>query len=186
MPSPSQQGPLYFEGVEVGQCWVSPGRTITETDIVNFAGMTGDYNPLHTDHEYCRGTPYGKPIAHGMLGMSLVAGLGGHSPWMQTAAFTRIVHWNFTRPLFVGDTVRVETEVTGKQSDAKRRGVITWRRRLLNQHDEVVQEGTTETLVLVDPTGPLATRTKPAAPFAEVEQPPPAQQAAANGTRSNN
>lgn len=174
-------GPLFFEGVEVGQCWTSSGRTITETDIVNFAGMTGDYNPLHVDHEHCRATPYGKPIAHGMLGMSLVAGLGSHAPWMQTAAFVRIVEWHFSHPLFVGDTVHVETECISKQTDAKRRGLITWRRRLVNQHGEAVQEGITDTLVLVDPNGPLARHRPPSAAFGNAAAEPPAQSACGNG-----
>lgn len=174
-------GPLFFEGVEVGQCWISSGRTITETDIVNFAGLTGDYNPLHVDHEHCRATPYGKPIAHGMLGMSLVAGLGSHAPWMQTAAFVRILDWQFSRPLFVGDTVHVETECMCKQTDAKRRGLITWRRRLVNQHGESVQEGSTETLVLVDPNGPLA-RHKPAQEaYVDPAIETPGQNSCANG-----
>ncbi len=154
-------GPLFFEGVEVGQCWISSGPDDYETDIVNFAGLTGDYNPLHVDHEHCRATPYGKPIAHGMLGMSLVAGLGSNAPWMQTAAFVRILDWQFFASAFRrrhgprGDRVHVQAD------DAKRRGMITWRRRLVNQHGESVQEGSTETLVLVDPNGPLA-RHKPA------------------------
>lgn len=141
----------YFDGVEVGQRFVSSGRTITETDIVNFAGVTGDYDPLHVDHEYCRHTPYGQPIAHGMFGMSLVAGLGSHAPCMNTAAFVQVVEWVFSHPIFVGDTLHVDTEVMRKEPSGSRRGLITWKRRLINQHGEIVQEGTTKTLVLVNP-----------------------------------
>jgi 3-hydroxybutyryl-CoA dehydratase len=147
---------LYFDEVQVGDRWISQGRTITETDVVNFAGLTGDYNPLHVDHEYARRTPFGRPIVHGMLGMSLVAGLGSHSPNMQTAAFVRVVEWRFVKPLFIGDTVHVETEVVGRQENARRRGLITWVRRLINQHGDVVQEGTTETLVQVKPSRSVA------------------------------
>lgn len=143
----ARQEALSFDDVQVGDRWISQGRTITETDVVNFSGLTGDYNPLHVDHEYARGTPFGKPIAHGLLGMSLVAGLGSHSPAMRTAAFVRIIEWRFLKPLFIGDTVHVETEVVAMQANARRRGLITWVRRLVNQDGDIVQEGTTETLV---------------------------------------
>lgn len=141
--------PICFEDVNVGDVWHSPTRTVTETDVVNFAGMTGDYNPLHVDHEFARSTPFGKPIAHGLLGLSLVAGLGSFSPWIQTAAFLRIVEWKFARPLYIGDTVRVRTEVLGKQPKGRRHGLVTWQRELINQMGEVVQAGTFETLVKV-------------------------------------
>jgi len=140
--------PLYFDEVDVGDAWSSPGRTITETDVVNFAGMTGDYNPLHVDHEFARSTPFGRPIAHGLLGMAFAAGLGSSSPSMQTAAFVRIVDWKFLKPLFIGDTIRVETEIVAMEPHGRKRGLITWRRRIVNQHGDVLQEGTAETLVL--------------------------------------
>ena len=81
--------PLYFENIAVGETWTSLGRTITEADVVNFAGMTGDYDPLHVDHEFARQTPFGKPIAHGLLGLSLVAGLSSHFPCVKTIAFMK-------------------------------------------------------------------------------------------------
>ena len=139
--------PLHFEDIEVGGQWRSPGRTVTEADIVNFAGMTGDYNSLHVDHEFARGTFFGKPIAHGLLGLAWVAGLGSNSPLMLTDAFVRIIEWQFLKPLFAGDTVHVETEVMAVSPSGRRRGLVTWRRRLVNQAGDVVQEGTFETLV---------------------------------------
>lgn len=141
------QPPLSFDDVKPGDIFHSPTRTITETDVVMFAGMTGDMNPLHVDHEYARGTPFGKPIAHGLLGLSLVAGLGSFSPWMQTAAFVGIAEWKFLKPLYIGDTVRVRTELLTKTAKGRRHGQCQWRRTLLNQTGEVVQEGTFETLV---------------------------------------
>jgi acyl dehydratase len=143
-----QSEALYFDDVQIGDTWQSPARTVTETDIVNFAGMTGDYNPLHMDHEFAKNTLFGKPIAHGLLGLSFVAGLGSYSPWMRTAAFLRICDWKFVKPIFVGDTVHVRTEIVAKESRGRgRRGMVTWKRQLVNQHGVVVQEGTTETLV---------------------------------------
>jgi acyl dehydratase len=139
--------PLCFDDVKPGDVFHSPTRTITETDVVMFAGMTGDINPLHVDHEYARNSPFGKPIAHGLLGLSFVAGLGCFSPWMQTAAFMGISDWKFRKPLFVGDTVHVRTEVLAMTAKGRRHGQITWQRSLLNQAGEIVQEGTFETLV---------------------------------------
>jgi acyl dehydratase len=139
---------LYFNDVAIGEAWVSPARTVTETDIVNFAGMTGDYNPLHVDHEFAKSTLFGKPIAHGLLGLSFVAGLGSFSPWMRTAAFVRICDWKFLKPIFAGETVHVRTEIVSKTVRGRgRRGLITWKRQLVNQQGVVVQEGLTETLV---------------------------------------
>ena len=167
----SAHEPLYFDDVQVGDSWVSLGRTITESDLVNFAGMTGDYDPLHVDHEFARQTPFGRRIAHGLLGLSLVAGLGSHSPWMQTAAFVRIVEWKFLKPMYIGDTVRVETEIVEKQrTKARRRGTIVWRRSLLNQAGEVVQTGTTETLVQV--RAAVAPAPRAATPLLNVGLPP--------------
>lgn len=140
--------PLYFDEVEVGDVWESPARTVTETDVVSFAGLTGDYNPLHVDHEFAKSTPFGRPIAHGLLGLSLMAGLARLSPWMRTAAFLRIVEWQFKKPIYFGDTIHIRTEVINKEVQGRgRRGAITWKRQVINQAGDVVQEGTTETLV---------------------------------------
>src|SRR4051812_44007788 len=67
---------LFFDDVEVGQEWESPGRTVTETDIVNFAGLSGDFNPIHTDHEFARSTPFRRPVAHGILIWAISSGMG--------------------------------------------------------------------------------------------------------------
>jgi 3-hydroxybutyryl-CoA dehydratase len=141
-------GPLYYDDVSVGDTWDSAGRTVTEADIVNFASMTGDFNPLHVDHEFAKNTLFGRPIAHGLLGLSWMAGLGSYSPWMRTAAFVRIVEWKFLKPIFIGDTIRVHTEVMAKSTRGRgRRGLVTWKRQVMNQENVVVQEGLTETLV---------------------------------------
>ena len=146
---PGMSEPLYYEDLSEGDCWRSLGRTITEADVVNFAGITGDFDPLHMDHEFARQTPFGKPIAHGLLGLSLVAGLSSHFPCVKTLAFTKIENWEFHKPLYIGDTVYAETEVTDKQTKGRRTGYVTWHRRLVNQNGEVVQSGVLETLVYV-------------------------------------
>jgi acyl dehydratase len=138
---------LYFEELSLGQGWRSPARTVTETDVVNFAGMTGDYNPLHVDHEFAGRGPFGRPVAHGLLGLAWVAGLGSTAPRPMTLAFVGISDWKFLKPVFVGDTLHVLTEVVSLDSEGRRTGAVKWRRRLVNQEGEVVQEGYFETLV---------------------------------------
>lgn len=138
---------LYFDDLEVGDKWTSQGRTITETDVVNFAGLTGDYDPLHVNREHAANTPFGKPIAHGLLGLSFVAGLGSHSPSVATLAFVSIQNWEFRRPAHIGDTVHVRTEVLEKKPNGRRCGSVTWKRELINNEGLVVQKGVFETLV---------------------------------------
>jgi acyl dehydratase len=139
--------PLTYRDIEVGDRFVTHARTVTEADIVNFACLTGDCDPLHVDHEHARSSLFGKPIAHGLLGLSWMAGLSIHNPWMRTVAFVSISEWKFLKPIFIGDTVHVVTEVTAKQQRGRKRGQVTWRRQLVNQRGEVTQEGILDTLV---------------------------------------
>jgi acyl dehydratase len=138
---------LHFEDLHVGDRWLSRARTITETDIVSFAALTGDFDPLHVDHEYARRSPFGRPIAHGLLGLSFLAGLSSNAPAVRTSALLLIRDWEFLQPAFVGDTVHVVTEVTGLQLTSRRHGRVTWVRQLVNQKGDVVQKGVLETLV---------------------------------------
>jgi acyl dehydratase len=109
--------------------------------------LTGDYDPLHVDHEFAKGTPFGRPIAHGMLGLSLLTGLGSHCPAVNTLAFVAIRDWRFLLPVFVGDTVHIVNEVIEKNLSGRRAGQVIWKRQLINQKGDVVQSGTLETLV---------------------------------------
>jgi acyl dehydratase len=139
---------LYFDDVKVGQEWESPGRTVTQADVVHFAGLSGDFNPIHMDHEFARQTPFHQPIAHGLLILSMASGLGAFAPPMRTQAFHSIREWHFHEPVFIGDTIRVRTRVLEKEARSRgRRGLITWQRQLVNQDGKVVQEGVTLTLV---------------------------------------
>jgi acyl dehydratase len=139
---------LYFDDVAVGQEWESVGRTVTQTDIVNFAGLSGDFNPIHMDHEFARTTPFHQPLAHGLLVLSLGSGLGLFCPPMRTLAFLGIREWQFKGPIFIGDTIRLRTRLLEKEVRARgRRGVITWQRQIINQQGKVAQEGITLTLV---------------------------------------
>ena len=144
--------PLYFDDILVDSVWVSPRRTITEADVIQFATMTGDFNPLHVDYDFASKSHYRQPIAHGLLGLSWVAGLGSHFPLVNTLAFTAVRNWEFSRPLFFGDTVFVETKCLEKASAGRRAGKVVWQRKLLNQTNQIVQQGVFETLGSVKPT----------------------------------
>jgi len=139
---------LYFDDVEVGEEWESPGRTITQADVVNFAGLSGDFNPIHMDHEFAKSTPFRQPIAHGLLVLSIASGLGLNSPPMRTLAIMQLREWHFRGTVFIGDTIRVRTKVIEKEERARgRRGVIHWQKKVVNQDGKVVQEGVSLTLV---------------------------------------
>ncbi|HWY88332.1 MAG TPA: MaoC/PaaZ C-terminal domain-containing protein [Gemmataceae bacterium] len=139
---------LFFDDVEIGQEWDSLGRTVTETDIVTYAGLSGDFNPIHMDHEYARTTAYRKPIAHGLLIWAISSGLGMMAPPMRTMAFVGIRDWQFKLPVYVGDTIRIKTKVMDIEERSRgRRAIITWLRTITNQSRKIVQEGITLTLV---------------------------------------
>jgi acyl dehydratase len=149
---------LYYDDVEVGQHWESLGRTITEADIVNFAGLSGDFNPIHIDHEFAASTPFRRPIAHGLLVFSMGSGLGLFAPPMRTLAILEIREWRFHEPVYIGDTLRVRSEILHKEPRGRgRRGVITWKRQLLKQDKKLAQEGIT--LTLVEGRGPASSPT---------------------------
>lgn len=135
---------LTFDEFRVGDKWTSPGRKVSEQDVLQFAHLTGDFDPLHVAGET---SPYGQPIAHGLLGLSLVAGLGGDYPQAATTALISVRDWQFVGPIYFGDIVHTETVVAAKRRDERHQGLITWKRRLLNQRGEVLQEGVFETLV---------------------------------------
>jgi len=139
---------LSFDDLVAGDEWVSPRRTITETDVVSFAGLSGDFNPLHIDHSSQAGNPFGRPVAHGLLGLAIATGLASQAPRVDTLAFLGILEWKFHRPILFGDTIHVVSTILARESVAGgRRGIVTWLRRILNQDGHFVQEGRTQTLV---------------------------------------
>ena len=143
----SMSEPLYFDDLQIGQTWVSPARTVTETDVVNFANITGDTDPLHVNHPHAAATHFRQPVAHGLLGVSWVAGLAIKNPAMRTAAFTSIREWKFMEPIYFGDTVHVQTTVAELLPAGKKNGRVIWEKKLINQDGKVVQQGIFETLV---------------------------------------
>jgi acyl dehydratase len=133
----------YFEEFEVGQEYKTNARTITETDIVNFAGLSGDFNFIHTDAETAKATPFGRRVAHGMLVASIATGLAVQQGFIDgtTLAFRELT-WKFTRPVFIGDTVRVEVKVIEtKPMGRLGGGLVGFEVRVVNQQAEVVHKG---------------------------------------------
>ena len=139
----------YFEEFDVGYAVETAARTITETDVMLFAGLSGDYNQLHTDAEFMKGTLYGERIAHGLLGLSIASGLASRLGFAEgtAEAFTGL-EWKFRGPIKMGDTIRVRLEVRRKKEMARLGGgFVVFDVAVLNQRDETVQKGTWTLLV---------------------------------------
>ena len=144
---------LGFDELAVGQEWESSGRTVTESDIVAFAGFSGDYNPIHMDHEYAKTTPFRRPIAHGFGVFSLASGLGVQTPPTRVIALLGVRDWSFRLPVYAGDTVRVRSRVAELTARGRgKRGEVVWYRAIINQDGKVVQDGHIMTLVEVRQT----------------------------------
>ena len=144
MPVPVRR---YFEEIEVGEEYESPGRTVTETDIVLFAGLSGDYNIIHTDAEFMKTSMFGERIAHGLLGLAIQSGLLTRAMLPYATVAFGALRWKFKAPIKIGDTIRVRARVTSKKETRPDRGVVVLDRTVLNQRGEVVQEGETELIV---------------------------------------
>jgi len=141
---------MYLEDFAVGQETRTPSRTVTEADVMAFAGLSGDYNPVHTDAEFAAATAFRQRIAHGALGLAIVTGLGSRTGMLEgtAIAFLGIEDWKFAKPVFFGDTVHVRMSVTAVRPSSKPgSGVLTRRMELVNQRGEVVQSGRFVTLV---------------------------------------
>lgn len=133
----------YFEQFEIGQQLVTAARTITESDIVNFAGMTGDYNQIHTDAEFAANDTFGQRVAHGMLVQSIATGLAVQSGIIEgTVLAFREQSAKFSLPVFIGDTVHVQLKITEiKALPRLGGGNINMKYAVYNQHGKVVQRG---------------------------------------------
>lgn len=144
----------YFEEFEAGQEITSSGRTVTETDIVAFAGLSGDYNQIHTDLEYSKNTQYGKRVAHGLLGLSIASGLAVQTGILEGTVlfFREINEWRFLKPIFIGDTIHVDLEVM--ETKPLRRiggGMVVIKLEVLNQEGETLMRGLWNVLVASKP-----------------------------------
>lgn len=141
----------FFEDWVVGETLETPGRTVTETDVVMFAGMTGDYNELHTNDVLMKESEFGQRIAHGLLLLSISHGLLFRTGFLENTilAFLGISSWTFHHPVFIGDTVRVRFRVENKRRSKSKpdRGIVDLALEMLNQRGIVVQSGMKTLLV---------------------------------------
>ncbi len=134
---------MYFEEFTEATQVVSMGRTITEADIVNFAGVSGDFTTIHTDAEFAKTTPFGERISHGLLVLSVATGLAAQLGFIEGTVIAFIgLEWKFKGVVKIGDTVHLVAKV--KQTKAMRAmggGFVIFDVRVLNQRNEVVQQG---------------------------------------------
>jgi 3-hydroxybutyryl-CoA dehydratase len=145
---------MYFEEFSVGQKIVSPGRTITEADVLAFAGISGDFNSIHTDAEYARGTPFGQRVAHGLLILSIASGLAVRTGVMEgtVIAFRELGKWKFSLPVFIGDTIHVVLTVEeSKRLPRLGGGSLVLGVQVVNQEQEIVMKGQWTVLVQSQP-----------------------------------
>lgn len=146
----------FFDDFAVGDCFVTAARTVTESDVALFAGLSGDYNPLHTDAEYAGAAGYGGRIAHGVLGLAVATGLKFRLGIFDGSVVAVLgLEWTFKGPIRIGDTIHCTLVIEAKRLTRNpERGILLQRMQVINQRLEVVQEGV-HTVML---------RTRPAAP----------------------
>jgi acyl dehydratase len=155
MPLPASPRGMYFEEFAVGQTIVTPARTVTEHDVVGFAGLSGDFNQLHTDAEFAKATPFGQRVAHGLCVLSIVSGLAVQCGAMEGTilAFREISEWKFSQPVFIGDTVHAELMVAEtKPFPRLGGGLVDLALSVKNQKGETVHRGKWRVLMASRPS----------------------------------
>jgi 3-hydroxybutyryl-CoA dehydratase len=156
-PLPTLPRGMYFEEFEPGQKITTAGRTITESDIVTFAGFSGDYNQIHTDAVYSQSSPAGQRVAHGLLILSIASGLTVQTGLMEGTVvyFREINEWKFIKPVFIGDTIHVDIEVLEtKELRRTGTGLVTIQLDVRNQQAETVMRGVWKALFATRPNIP--------------------------------
>ena len=146
---------MYFEEFEVGQKIISLPRTVTESDVMTFAGLSGDFTQIHTDAEFSKTTQYGQRIAHGLLGLSIASGLATRTGILEGTVlfFREINEWKFSRPIFIGDTIHVVIDVLQTKPVRKMGGgLVVISLDVKNQRDETPMKGNWTVLMANKPT----------------------------------
>ncbi|HSR10268.1 MAG TPA: MaoC/PaaZ C-terminal domain-containing protein [Thermodesulfobacteriota bacterium] len=135
----------FFDEFAVGEEYVTPSRTMTETDVVMFAAMSGDYNELHTSESFMKSSQFGKRIGHGLLGLAVSHGLFFRLGLVEgtAIAFLGIESWKFEAPFFLGDTLRVKIKIADKKASQSKpdRGVVKFFFQVVKDDGTVVQSG---------------------------------------------
>jgi acyl dehydratase len=156
LPEPDATGRLYYEDMTVGTRWVSPRRTVTEADVSAFAGLSGDFNPLHVDEVAAQAGAFGRRVAHGALVLSIATGLRQQMPIFRGSlrALLELRSWRFLAPVFMGDTiVTVNTVESSRETSNPKQGIVVQRVDIVNQRGETVQSGELVSLVSRRPGG---------------------------------
>lgn len=139
----------YFEEIEIGEEFETPGVTVTDWHVMQFAGVSMDFFQLHTNEEFAKKTDFGRRVAHGLLGLAITDGLKNRSEFHIHAMASLHWSWDFTGPIFIDDTVTARLRVAEKRESRSKpdRGVVTLDLELRNQHGEVVQKGSNRLMV---------------------------------------
>ncbi|HEX3049566.1 MAG TPA: MaoC/PaaZ C-terminal domain-containing protein [Aggregatilineaceae bacterium] len=146
---------LYFEEFSEGLELETRGRTVSESDIVSFAGLSGDFNPMHTDAAYAANTQFGQRVAHGLLGLSIASGLAYQLGFLDgtVIAFTNL-EWKFRAPILIGDSIHAKVKVTKlREMKAAGGGFVTFDIQVVKQDGTVTQKGEWTVLVASAPQG---------------------------------
>ena len=143
---------LYFEDYNIGDSATTQGRTVTESDIVSFAALSGDWNPIHIDAEFAKEGMFGERIAHGLLGLSIASGLAIRLGFLEETVIAFMgLDWKFRGAIKIGDTIKVKAEVAEKKLMPRLGGgLVTFNLEVVNQRNETCQKGTWTMLVKVN------------------------------------
>lgn len=144
---------IYLDELEVGQVFETESRTVTAADVEAFAHLTGDLNPVHLDDDYARHTPFGRRVAHGMLTLSIAAGLLSPVLVETTVAAHGIDDLRFRRPLYLDQRVRVVARVVETKPVDEQKGILRIRCQVFDEEGKVVMLGTVSTIMLRRPAG---------------------------------
>lgn len=145
---------LYFEDFHPGQTVTSQGRTVTEADIIAFAGLSGDWSAIHSNAVYAAQHPAGQRVAHGLLGLSIASGLAVRLGFLEESliTFREIDQWKFSLPIFIGDTLHMKMLITQTRPTPRLNGgMVTFTVELINQDGRIVQHGAWSVLVKTRP-----------------------------------
>jgi acyl dehydratase len=133
---------LFYEDLNVGDEDQSTGRTVTETDVVSFAGLSGDFNNMHIDEEFAKKTVFGTRVAHGLCVLSIASGLWFTMPRLATIAFMGLEDWRFSDAVKFGDTIRITRKLVEKREHKRpNMGFLIFEVNVHNQENKIVQKG---------------------------------------------